>query len=65
MDTSRSRDTGGTGLGLAIVKHVTQRHGGELRILSEVGKGSRFIISLPALRVRQVADASAPALLQG
>lgn len=65
VDTSRSRDTGGTGLGLAIVKHVTQRHGGELRILSEVGKGSRFIISLPALRVRQVADASAPALLQG
>ena len=42
VDTSRSRATGGTGLGLAIVKHAVQRHGGELRISSEVGVGSRF-----------------------
>ncbi|MFD2452234.1 ATP-binding protein [Ideonella paludis] len=53
VDSSRSRDTGGTGLGLSIVKHVAQRHGGELRIHSVVGQGSQFIISLPAMRVRQ------------
>ena len=53
VDGSRSRDTGGTGLGLSIVKHVAQRHGGEIDISSEPGKGSVFRIGLPALRVRQ------------
>ncbi len=54
VDGSRSRDTGGTGLGLSIVKHVVQRHGGELRISSEPGKGSTFTLTVPAARVRQV-----------
>ncbi|MGM9515641.1 phosphate regulon sensor histidine kinase PhoR [Roseateles sp. DB2] len=54
VDGSRSRDTGGTGLGLSIVKHVAQRHGGELKIDSELGKGSRFRVALPAARVRSV-----------
>jgi two-component system phosphate regulon sensor histidine kinase PhoR len=53
VDGSRSRDTGGTGLGLAIVKHVVQRHGGEIDITSELGKGSSFKLVFPALRVRQ------------
>jgi two-component system phosphate regulon sensor histidine kinase PhoR len=53
VDGSRSRDTGGTGLGLSIVKHVAQRHGGEIDIASEPGKGSTFRIALPALRVRR------------
>jgi two-component system, OmpR family, phosphate regulon sensor histidine kinase PhoR len=51
VDRSRSRESGGTGLGLSIVKHVVQRHGGELRITSELGKGSRFAFTLPANRV--------------
>lgn len=42
VDESRNSSTGGTGLGLAIVKHVLLRHDGELRITSELGKGSCF-----------------------
>nr|WP_316638996.1 phosphate regulon sensor histidine kinase PhoR [uncultured Roseateles sp.] len=55
VDGSRSRETGGTGLGLSIVKHVAQRHGGELDIQSEPGKGSRFRLMFPAARVRALA----------
>ncbi|MCL2345293.1 MAG: phosphate regulon sensor histidine kinase PhoR, partial [Desulfobulbus sp.] len=51
-DRSRSRESGGTGLGLAIVKHVVQRHGGELQITSQPGRGSCFALLFPAQRVR-------------
>jgi two-component system phosphate regulon sensor histidine kinase PhoR len=54
VDGSRSRETGGTGLGLSIVKHVMQRHGGEMRVESEPGQGSRFALLLPAARLRSV-----------
>ncbi|MCP4040535.1 MAG: phosphate regulon sensor histidine kinase PhoR [Gammaproteobacteria bacterium] len=47
VDRGRSRGSGGTGLGLAIVKHVLQRYGGELRIESEVGRGSTFTCHFP------------------
>lgn len=45
-DPARSRDTGGTGLGLAIVKHVVNNHGGEVRVWSQLGRGSTFTIRL-------------------
>lgn len=48
VDKSRSRKEGGTGLGLAIVKHIIQAHGGDIEVNSTLGKGSTFIIRLPA-----------------
>ena len=62
VDGSRSRDTGGTGLGLSIVKHVAQRHGGELDIRSEIGRGSTFRLVFPAARVRHAPLPGEPAL---
>lgn len=47
VDRARSRDMGGTGLGLAIVKHLARAHGGEVRVSSQLGKGSTFEIDLP------------------
>jgi two-component system phosphate regulon sensor histidine kinase PhoR len=49
VDKARSRDKGGTGLGLAIVKHVAQYHRGRVEVTSELGKGSTFVIILPAV----------------
>ncbi len=50
VDRARSRETGGTGLGLAIVKHVAENHGGSVDVTSELGRGSTFVVSLPAAR---------------
>jgi two-component system phosphate regulon sensor histidine kinase PhoR len=47
VDRARSRETGGTGLGLSIVRHVTENHGGEVTVTSELGQGSVFEVCLP------------------
>ena len=47
-DPARGRATGGSGLGLTIVKHVVEAHGGRVSAESEVGRGSRFVVTLPA-----------------
>ena len=47
-DDSTSRKYGGTGLGLALTKNFSQMLGGSVRVESEPGQGSTFIIELPA-----------------
>ena len=49
VDDARSRGTGGTGLGLAIVRHIALLHGGDASVTSEVGVGSTFTLSIPAV----------------
>lgn len=51
VDSGRSRATGGSGLGLAIVKHVLQRHGAQLSVESQEGRGSSFTCHFPAERI--------------
>jgi signal transduction histidine kinase len=45
------RETPGVGIGLSIVKHIVEAHGGHVRVESEAGKGSRFVIELPLSEV--------------
>ena len=47
VDKARSRSVGGTGLGLAITKHMVKALNGNIRVESELGVGSKFIIELP------------------
>ncbi|MEO8457048.1 MAG: ATP-binding protein [Chloroflexota bacterium] len=49
VDKARTRDEGGTGLGLAIARHMVAAHGGDIRIDSDVGKGTRITIELRLL----------------
>jgi two-component system phosphate regulon sensor histidine kinase PhoR len=48
VDKSRSKKSGGTGLGLSIVKHILLLHNGSIKVESAAGRGTRFIIRLPA-----------------
>ncbi len=48
-DKSRNRKTGGSGIGLTIVKAIVQAHKGTIKVESEEGKGSQFIVILPKI----------------
>lgn len=47
LDSRLSREFAGTGLGLSLVYRMVELHGGSVSVESEVGKGSRFTVSIP------------------
>ncbi|MEZ4730365.1 MAG: ATP-binding protein [Caldilineaceae bacterium] len=59
LDTTLARSQEGTGLGLALVYHLVRLHGGGIVLETQVGKGSRFTVSLP-WRAEAAAGAVSP-----
>lgn len=51
VDQTLTRRTGGTGLGLSIVRRLTDALNGTIDLDSEVGRGTRFTVRLPARRL--------------
>jgi signal transduction histidine kinase len=54
IDGSYNREHEGTGLGLPLSKSLSELHGGDLTVDSDVGQGTTVVLSLPPERVRPV-----------
>lgn len=53
VDKTRARETGGTGLGLAITHRAIILHGGSIKVSSEVGVGTTFVVRIPLKQAKQ------------
>jgi signal transduction histidine kinase len=47
LDKSRTRQAGGHGLGLSIAKWIVETHHGSIKVKSEIGQGSTFLVMMP------------------
>ena len=58
VDKTLARNREGSGIGLSLVKSIVDMHDGTIKVLSEFGNGSEFIIELPVRLVEeeQVSD---------
>jgi two-component system, OmpR family, phosphate regulon sensor histidine kinase PhoR len=63
VDQRLSRSGGGCGLGLSIVKFIVTAHHGSVRVESQPGRGSTFIISLPGTPAQSAPEPKAAASL--
>lgn len=55
-DNSRARRSGGTGLGLSIARNTARSMGGEVTVISEVGDGSTFTLTVPIAEPAEAAE---------
>lgn len=53
LDGSTRRSQGGVGLGLTLAKKLVREMGGDIEAISEPGKGSEFVVTIPARPARQ------------
>ena len=51
VHTGNVHNVKGFGLGLAYVKKIINLHGGEIRCESELGRGTKFIVNLPLMKM--------------
>lgn len=69
LDSAIARQQHGTGLGLSLTKRFAELHGGEIALVSELGKGSIFTLRLPLSPLDEpdvlTGDDTRPILLQG
>ncbi|MET0621478.1 MAG: GAF domain-containing protein [Pyrinomonadaceae bacterium] len=58
-DATATRRHGGLGIGLSLVKELVEAHGGQIEVDSTEGRGARFTVGLPVVRLDEPAGGEA------